>query len=337
MGLIKRFILICLLLNLSGNIVFAGIIEIPKEKRAEYKIAIEKIIADEVPKAKIEIDKTYNSAYKEYQIFLQDKNQMKRNSQYIIDLEGYSKGTESPEYYLYLKLIDKTGEYVNMREKVPNTDFIVDLAECIYPYLKKYKISNTNELVDLSNYGEARAKAIDAFHKEIYDYSLKYEENKANNFYEMHVANKSIDLDNTLSFRGYSALKTNVIYISKINVLQILDNGFLGITYAGQGKTIYVLTNSSYRLSHGDILIPYLPVKYTGRYYTYKNLYGEYLKVPMFTEVLPLEYKKSMAYIKIGEPFYFAEKPEWSSTLQEVYIYNNIYNTATAIWRKGYK
>lgn len=112
--------------------------------------------------------------------------------------------------------------------------------------------------------------------------------------------------------RHYSEpLVKNVTYTAFSSVLQIFNNGFLADISRGNDTrmerfTIFIEANDANKLMAGDTFQPPLNLKFTGRYYNYKNFYGETMSVPIFY----IEYMELInvcnprrANINMGYPF----------------------------------
>lgn len=84
-----------------------------------------------------------------------------------------------------------------------------------------------------------------------------------------------------------------------------------GVEYYNRHGVIYINANDSRRLLAGDWFEPYLPVKFTGRYFYYRNYYGETRKAPMFNIIFPISDNNKPPLPQITEKFYFASKPTY--------------------------
>jgi len=151
-------ILIIILLLLSFIIYKkANKYKLPKQ----YKIEIEKLINDEAPKTKICIDEYFQKAQNEY---LKIKNI--KNTEYVEEsvflIEDCQRGIEVCELNLISKLIDKTENYTNIKDKIPPTDFIGTLNNYIYPYFDRNNI-NYKELIKIREYSTNKFNEIDNY------------------------------------------------------------------------------------------------------------------------------------------------------------------------------
>ena len=93
----------------------------------EYKKEIELLLEQEISKATQEID----GLYKEIE------NEKDTLSKKIL----IETGINTILFNLYNKLIFATKKYKNLDKEIPVTDFDVDLAIVIFPYLKKNQIN----------------------------------------------------------------------------------------------------------------------------------------------------------------------------------------------------
>lgn len=126
--------------------------------QAQYKAEIEKTINIETAKAKKEIDKAYQEADNLYNNILATESYTADNYD---KLESYCRAIDTPEFWIYVKLIDITKKYTDIGE-TPSTDFTPTLAEFIEPTLNKYKISNLNKLKELSIYSSQKNEEIES-------------------------------------------------------------------------------------------------------------------------------------------------------------------------------
>ena len=262
---------------------------------------------------------------------------MKRNFENIEKLEDIEQHLDSPEFYLYLSLIEETDKFIEKKLDVPPTDWSGSLAEVILPYLEKYKISNYDKLVAISKYAGKKQTSVEQIRQEIYDYSVEYETKKAENF-SKNLQNKLINLDTILFTNNPQVLKKNTIYITNAQIFQMLQGGFLAKTLAGKSQMIFIISDGTSKVHSDDIFLPFIPIKYTGNFTTYTTIRGDKNSVPVFTEVLPAEYKKIVA-VPQTENFYFVDKPQFKSTLEYIALLNpSVYawNGGYKLYRKGY-
>lgn len=132
--LLILFVMLCFSLP-----CFAAYKPIPADKSKQYKTEVESIINKEVPKAKQEVYKIYVEAQRNY---------INRN---IDELNDAGSAIGSPEFHLYLKIINLTNTYVYIQNDIPATDYEGELYDFLYPYFVDNKIDLTklNELINL--------------------------------------------------------------------------------------------------------------------------------------------------------------------------------------------
>ena len=327
----KRFIAIFVLFAvLCANPCFAKAHKFSKASQKAYADEIETFLANEIDKSKAEANIWYLKANTIYAQFLKDKNQMKRNSEFITTLELYEEDITSPEFDLYSKLIDITKLYdISIINEVPATDYAGELYNILIPYFQKNNVNYT-KLNELSDDIAQKAEKIAQFRNEIYDYSCRYEKNKIDKFYNNVVVPKSkmikvpqlIPLHEILIRNGKPEL--GAFYFAKATVLQILSGGFLADTDTSESyfnTVFYVKDPKSHLLLNGDVFKPYLPLKFTGQYYYYRNYYGENRKSPIMVVSFPSCANATLP--QIGETFYFEEKPHYDFD-ERIYCINSI-------------
>ncbi|MBR5303243.1 MAG: hypothetical protein IKU37_00260 [Candidatus Gastranaerophilales bacterium] len=95
----------------------------------EYKKEIELLLEQETPKATQEIDGLYKEIENEKDPY---------DKEILIET-----GINTILFNLYNKLIFVTQKYKNLDSEIPLTDFDVDLAITIFPYLKKNQVDYT--------------------------------------------------------------------------------------------------------------------------------------------------------------------------------------------------
>ncbi len=325
----KRLIAILVLSTiLCVNPCCAKARKFEKGVQKTYANEIETLISNEIGKSLEEVNVWYLKANTIYAQFLKDKNQMKRNYDFVTTLTLYEEDIASPEFDLYSKLIDITKKYdIFIEDKIPATGFAGTLYDFLIPYFKKNSVNYT-KLDELSDDIAIKAEKIEKFKTDIYDYSRKYEETKIDNFYKNVIsprleATKLTNLHYILMYNA--APKTGVLYFAKAQVNQIISGGFLADLNPDQdnyNSVIFVKDNNSNKLLMGDVFDPYLPLKFTGQYFYYVNYYGEKRKAPIMIVSFPSCASKTLP--QIGETFYFAEKPHYSYN-NENYCISNIY------------
>lgn len=337
----KIIILLIFFLFLQTTSLAASSYKVDKQNINLYQTEIENKINIDVSDSKSKIDKITNDANYLYNNYLTNKNNMKKNKYYIEELENFEAKLETIEFQNYLSLVKITSKYLDIENKIPITDFSGDLYSFIYPYLKKNKISNIENLTKLSEYIGTNGYNIEQRKNEIEQYSIEYENKKITNL-ENKYYKKFKDIDDLLNFSRYTGFVPNIndLYITRCRVIQILNNSFLAQTMSGNGFTILIQSNTANKLKFNDLFLPYLPIKYTGKTFSYKNLYGETRTTYIFREVYPEEYKKLTPVPQISESFYFVPKPTYSRNFTFVGLQNIQYPNANGsverLYKKGY-
>jgi hypothetical protein len=162
-------------------------------------------------------------------------------------------------------------------------------------------------------YNQTKVQEIIDIKVKIYTYSRKYEETKAQNFYKKNIETKlksepaEAIMDSIVNFLPF---QRNVLYIGHPVVIQIFQDGFLADFAPGEYQyqsVIFVQDKDSRKLLAGDYFDPFLPIKFTGRHFTYTNIYGERRVVPIFNVCLSTA--KSQVLPQIKDTFYFVKKP----------------------------
>ena len=315
----KITIILLVLISLCTNSCYAKAQKFSKELQKAYADEVETFVSNELDKSIEEANTWYLKANTVYAQFMKNKNHMKQNKDFITTLELYEEDITSPEFDLYKRLIDITKKYdSNVENEVPATGFAGTLYDFLVPYFKKNNVKYS-KLDDLSTFIAIKAEKIEGFKNEIYNYSYLYEQNKVDNFYNKVILPKleATKLTNLFYIlMGNGKPKIGVHYFAKPQVIQVLSGGFLADLSAYQEQyngVIYVKDSNSNKLMAGDVFNPFLPMKFTGQYYYYKNFYGESRQVPIMVVAFPA--CSNNALPQIGEQFYFAEKPH--------YTYNN--------------
>lgn len=156
----KIFIFILIFIIIALSFLFfqkTNKYKLPKE----YKIEIEKLIDEETPKTKNCIDEYYIKAQNEY---LKIKNA--KDKEYLEEsvflIDNYQRAIEVCEFRMTSMLVEKTENYVNIKDKIPHTDFSGTLNELLYPYFDKNNI-NYKELIEISKYTNNKINEIDNF------------------------------------------------------------------------------------------------------------------------------------------------------------------------------
>lgn len=125
--------------------------------QAQYKAEIEKTINIEAIKAKKEIDRIYNEADNIYRDIL---SLNVYNNETFDKYEVYSRLIEEPLFGVYIKLIEITKKYTNLKD-IPATDFYGALANYIEPVMKNYHIANMSKLTELEKYMVTKSNEIE--------------------------------------------------------------------------------------------------------------------------------------------------------------------------------
>ena len=120
---------------------------IPIEKSQQYKYEIEQIINQEVPEAIKKVDRIYKKAKEAHKIAKEQPG----NLSLAENLYSCERIIGEPEFYLYIKLIDVTNKYVQIKDDIPPTGFAGTLYDFLYPYFKNNNI-NLTTLDKLVNY-----------------------------------------------------------------------------------------------------------------------------------------------------------------------------------------
>lgn len=322
------------------NSVSTSKYKIKKEHLENYKQEINNAISEYSLSNKTKISNISQTATNLFNSYSLNKNNMKRNFEYINKLENWESDLNTLEFDLYVKLIDITDKYKNISNDVPATGHAGELCIFIYPYLKKNDI-NLEQLEKFSNNLDNTANQIENYKQQINNYSIEYENKKVSNL-ENKYYKKFKDIDDLLNFASYTGFipNTNDLYLTRCRVIQILNNSFLAETMAGNGTVILIQTNTANKLRFNDLFLPYLPIKYTGKTFSYKNLYGEKRNTYIFREIYPEEYKKLSPIPQISENFYFIAKPEYSRNFTFVGLQNvqypNTNGTIDRLYKKGY-
>lgn len=326
----KIIVVLLLLISFCANSCFAVAYKFSKDIQQKYSNEINSIILSETIKKKNEANEVLQKAQGIYNAFLQNKNQMKLNNDYIIQLSECEMMAETPEFELYLQIIDATEKYADIENEIPATDYAGALADFIFPYLKKNKVSHFKDLLVFSSDIATIISQITEYKTIISEYSHKYEKAKIENFYNKTILPRleATKLTNLFYVFMYNeSPKVGVHYFAKPEVIQILTNGFLadlGASY--YNSVIYVKDNNSKKLWVGDVFDPFIPLKFTGQYFYYTNLFGERRKAPIMVIAFPSCTNKTLP--QIGETFYFEEKPHYSYNnsnycSKDIYVIND--------------
>lgn len=124
--------------------------------QARYKAEVEKAINTETVKAKKEIDRVYNEADTFYTEILSSGAYTAEN---FDKLDMYENEIQTPNFNMYLKLINITAKHTGKRE-VLGTDYYGTLADYIVPIMQKYGVSNLDKLTETDIYMVNKANEI---------------------------------------------------------------------------------------------------------------------------------------------------------------------------------
>ncbi len=322
----KKLLLFLLIVICCNNLCYAKT-KISKKQLPQYRqdmtAIVEKIAQDKnyiENKSILEYIASINSKTLQLQKnFYTNKNDMRKNKMYIDTLHQYDKDLSSLLHNIHEDFNNVVSKY--------SLEISGDYFTCLEQnYLVKYTIPNARILSDIVISKNQCQSLIRELVDEIQEYSIAYETQKVKNFKNKYVTNKIFDLDDKLAFQGIGALKTNTLYVAKLKVFQILQNGFLAYTYFGDGNIIFVQTNLNNRLEPGDMFVPHLFLKHNGKMYSYRSLLGSYNSVPVFTIVDKNEFYKMTNIPTIAEEFYFVEKPQWEFQWSNVSLHNYNYS-----------
>ena len=140
-----------------------------------YKSEVETYLAAEVPRAKKEMDEIIKEADRLYEDFLKNPSKKLSLQDYGEKLNDYERALESLEFSVYVDILHITDKYLLIPFGGYPTDWSGALAECFYPYFKKYNVDDS-QLVELGNYLEQKQNELNKISKKIYDYKLpKYD------------------------------------------------------------------------------------------------------------------------------------------------------------------
>lgn len=165
----KIIILLLLIIVISLSFIFYKKInkyKLPKQ----YKIEIEKLIDEQTPTTKKEINDIFIEAERKYQKVI--KNPKNMNLYMDFATNNYDSYIFSPEFYLYMDLIKITQKYTKLKDDdIPPTDSSGELYNFLYPYIRDNNI-NTEKLDQLSDLSESKFKIIEHYynnaHKVVY-------------------------------------------------------------------------------------------------------------------------------------------------------------------------
>ena len=329
----KKLLLSTIIILLSAHCCFA-VTTIPKELRKQYKADMTQAVNKILDGKNIEgltyreyFTKAYSDDVNWYNnIFLQNKNQMKRNYEFNtkvnFQLGEINDNLMTKSFDILKPVIDK----YNL--EICNN---CNAEEYIYSnYLKKYRIPRAKEYKKFVTDSGKYVIAISEIRDIVYNYSTDYETKKVENFYN-NVVKSQIDKNQPYWVNPYlvqNRWDTKTRYAGYATVIQILKGGFLVDFAPGSynpyfNTVAFIKANDSYKLKYGDRFDPYLPFKYTGQYYTYRTYSGERKSIPVF--VISMK-QKPINLPQMGDTFYFVEKPNWGKqhdySLDKLYVMN---------------
>lgn len=344
-NLMKKFILILIIFLINISIGFAAIDE--DNLKEDLTKCLHKILYE-----KPEISNTKANNYKEFIIskykeckdlyfsFTKNKNNMEENSKYEQEIwfssqliRGFQGSINVPFFEIGYKYNLKFDEAIPYTEKDEEDDGINwnfrTLNYIKDNYLKKYNLSNIEELDELQNLISETAINLDIMATEIKNYSIEYENKKLEDLKKNYKSNNLKISSFPLPYDLYTNhLSSDVIYRTNPEVLQLFSDGFTADTDTyNQTGLIFVKANDSKLLLNGDCFDPFLPVHFTGKYKNYENIYGEITSVPVF-EIIMREYNPFQS-----QKFYFIQSPTYKYKELPEHIY--VINERRAIYNGG--
>lgn len=329
----KKILLLFLIVILNANLCFAAT-KIPRSQVKEYKKDMTQVlnsILDDKDRESLTYREYFTKVYDDelnwYEnIFIPDKNNMKRNYEFnntINSKLGKINDIIITQWYEQFKPVI-TKYNLEICSECDYNEYIIKY------YLKKYQIPRTKEFVKLKEDSRIYVISICQVRDKIFNYSQEYETKKAENFYNKSVAPK-LNSNSPLNIMVYltqvGKFDTNQLYYGNPKVMQIVQGGFLAdfapYDYSNYINTIvFVKASDAHKLKHGDYFEPYLPLKFTGQYYTYRTMVGERKTVPVFN--IALKTNKNVNIPEMGDKFYFIEKPNWKKQIKD-YSLDSLY------------
>lgn len=309
---------------------------VPKSQKLEF-IADLNNAMDKILKQKPKIANTTAHTYleyitledanftKHYENFLNSPNNMKSNAKIVENLQFYtslSSGLFNAYLMPFLEISDKYNlnwesaieccnfEYENCTAEDNAIWSIQTLAYIEKNYLLKYKVKGIQDLHALIRYTAQVHDNFENWGEEIKTYSINFEKDKVANFYAKYIQKLEHRPPITDIFLYKGDIPRDVVFFSNPMVIQILPNGFLANVGNDNfyNAIIFVQANDAHLLDYGDYFDPYLPLQFTGRYYTYQTIVGTYKRVPIFKIVLGQPNKIP----NYKEPLYFIQKPDYN-------------------------
>ncbi len=328
----KKLFLLFLVLILNVNLCWAAT-KISRSQIKEYKKDMTQVLNSILDDKNMEgltyreyFTKVYDDELNWYEnVFIPDKNNMKRNYEFNMGINsklGKINDVVITQWYEYFKpVIIK----YNL-EICSNCDYNQYIIKY---YLKKHRIPRTEELIKLKEDSRIYVISICQVRDKILGYSQEYETQKISNFYNKSIVpilNKHNPLNIMMYLTQVRNFDKSQLYYGNPKVIQILNGGFLAdfdsFAPSYYNTVIFVKAQDAYKLKYGDYFDPYLPLKFTGQYYTYRTLSGEKRTVPIF--IIALSSNKNINIPEMADKFYFIEKPNWKDTIKN-YSLDSLY------------
>ena len=152
----KKIVLMIFII-LAITTVFTKYNFVSNNLNKQYKIEIEKTIRNEIPKARVCVDK--NSA-KSKEFFIKSRKDKKDFEKYLFLAENYRREIEVCEMDLISKLLDITDKYKHTEALEPPTDFIGLLLDFLYPYFDEANI-DYDDFKEFNSYTAKKIKELD--------------------------------------------------------------------------------------------------------------------------------------------------------------------------------
>ena len=158
--MIKKFIILFLIVLLFAlSFLFFKKDDKYKLPR-QYKIEIQKVIEDEAPKTKKEIDEIVEDVKINVEKYKNNPSSLSDLDIINLDLTA-ELYIYSPLFNLYINLINITDKYSKEKSNL-HTDYIGALIEYMQPYIEKNKI-NDKKLIELSIYSNEQQKLVEHY------------------------------------------------------------------------------------------------------------------------------------------------------------------------------
>lgn len=173
----KLLVLFCLITTCvlaTGCSAKSGILDVipyevqvvKKQKPSSYKVAVEKLLATGVLKAKQESDESVKEAKALYEAWKDPSISEQRKNEISMEIEGiFERGMDAPEFYLYVDIEKLTQAYYNIPdEQTPATDYSGAIYEFMEPYLKDNNVDVT-PLYELAKYVEDNVDTVSKYYE----------------------------------------------------------------------------------------------------------------------------------------------------------------------------